>query len=551
MFGERYIEVSEFIKFCGQFNIITSEHELEHYEKEGLMLSRARLIYPSDFIKAKRRSFYHPDQNNYHSEWPGIQELFDPYIFIEDQWAYITNDELVDSFDRAFDKGNIYLLKPELENFKPWNKYPKVQFQYQGSKYKEGTVKHYYAFWQIHQLYIIQQQPYFYQNYYLLKALSKKKREELFSSSLDFKHEQYRNFWKNGFELGKFYDSLSYFITLYIRERERAFAKVQENFNIKQLNTIEYTNLKKAYFDHAQIVCQKFQFTETDLYGYLRAILKLRADYAKAEKVKLKELSELDISFLYCWIWALTGKSWNKVSEKLPSFEDKFEFRRIDPETKRFDESMRLLESHFDPFFNWNLNPLPNKDYLNEILEFCKNNNLDIFLHILPEFIVAREETRKLLPQTRYTNLKNLTSFFEYFLKEIAVKAGINIYNLRYPNSNRTKDPTIAPIIDELKALANPSNVQWYNNFNHASKNAKTMHQLVTNIQAANLITNPNHNSVEIEKNIIIANLARNFTTHNYTLEDEFYGPMFGELSSSVILSTLYFWHLAKIEGWV
>ena len=454
-------------------------------------------------------------------------------------WIKVTDEELIDSFDRAFEKGNIYLHNPEQETFRPWNKYPKVQFQFQRAKIRETIVEHYYGYWQIHQLYFLQQYPDLFRNYSLIKSLTKKKRAKYNWYPRAFNKEIYKTFRKNGTAFVPIYDSLSFFFTLYYRERERNFAKAQEKYNVKQLDENEYEDLKKAQKNNAQFVCLKFGVTEETLINYIHNLLELRAEYIKSEKNKLTTLIDFDISVLYSWIWALTGKTWEEVSQELKFNFDKIDFLKIDFETKRFYDSKMILERHFSGLTKWNLTPSPPESYSNEILIFCQKNGLDIFLHYLPEFVATQEETRKFLPQTRYTNLKNLTNFFEYFLKALAVKAKAD------------STGTMNRVMQNVLSKSVKADKSWLTGYTSVKKDANSFQELLQNLQSAKALSNQNNTDKEISKTIIITFLARNFTTHNYTQEDQFYFELFGELSSAVFLSIFYFWHLAKIEGWV
>ena len=58
IWGERFAEVHEFIRFCKRLNVETSQLELEHYEKIGAMLPVARVVYPSEYVIQQNQNYW-------------------------------------------------------------------------------------------------------------------------------------------------------------------------------------------------------------------------------------------------------------------------------------------------------------------------------------------------------------------------------------------------------------------------------------------------------------------------------------------------------------
>jgi len=50
-YGIRYLTADQFVKYCSTLNVKTDIKELEYYEKVGIMLPVARVVYPSEYVK--------------------------------------------------------------------------------------------------------------------------------------------------------------------------------------------------------------------------------------------------------------------------------------------------------------------------------------------------------------------------------------------------------------------------------------------------------------------------------------------------------------------
>ena len=76
IYGERYAEVGLFIGYCIELNIVTDERELEYYEKSGVMLPAARVIYPDDYVVETYRRESVGDYNwTGFNVWPELADL--------------------------------------------------------------------------------------------------------------------------------------------------------------------------------------------------------------------------------------------------------------------------------------------------------------------------------------------------------------------------------------------------------------------------------------------------------------------------------------------
>src|SRR5690349_12830984 len=129
-YGGRYLNVDEFIRHCKNLNIKVDKKELEYYEKGGIMLPLIRVAYPEDYIRlltlwSHGKISNSPDMN----QWPGLAEAFDKRRVLSQDYSNMTDDELIDSFDRGV-ANNPFLSRPSANNYKPWQEY-EIEIEYE------------------------------------------------------------------------------------------------------------------------------------------------------------------------------------------------------------------------------------------------------------------------------------------------------------------------------------------------------------------------------------------------------------------------------------
>ena len=173
IYGERYAEVGLFIGYCRELNIVTDERELEYYEKSGVMLPAARVVYPDDCVVERYRRELDGDYNwTGFDVWPEFADLAEKFPLLLRRFDDLTDEELVHCFDRALDAGgNPYLHIPSCGSYRPWKEYAVEVPEPYGRKLERQTAEHYYSFWQVHQLYRIQLHPHLYRYANLIQRL--------------------------------------------------------------------------------------------------------------------------------------------------------------------------------------------------------------------------------------------------------------------------------------------------------------------------------------------------------------------------------------------
>jgi len=185
-----------------------------------------------------------------------------------------------------------------------------------------------------------------------------------------------------------------------------------------------------------------------------------------------------------------------------------------------------------------------NESSINEILEFCDKNDLAILPATLDEMwilipldeVPPGEELRKYRKTTRYTNLKNLATSFDSFLKAIARN--------RVPPVKSTK---LTPLVQEVMCKE-----PWFHEFSrmiqqgyHQGNDAQKFFVNLSKIKQPTTIEE------FWARNFIISIAARNFSAHNFSTDDWVYGDYMGLMINSIVYSIFCSWSTAKTKNWI
>lgn len=546
-YGNRYLEIRNFIRYCTKLKVETDESELEYYEEKGIMLPVARVVLPEEYIK--RTSKARPTASTempLPDEWPELNQLYDRLLAHPQLYAELPDEELVDSFDRAFDRNHPYLVRPEPGNFKPWDSY-RVLVEYQDNHdIEKSTAIHYYSYWQVHQLYDIQKCPDLYQNRFILSLLPEevKQRHRLpRARNLDI----YRDFHGRA----RFFDALSFYITMYHREHGRTFASIPERHRVKTLDRQQHKDYVERLSAHAKFVCGRYSLKEQDLYTFLIRLLHLRSDYIQAERLKLATELENDITYQARLTASITGKDLEEIANeigKIDTFSVKREFRHIHLPTKERDEAQQVLlhyaKKMAQALAKNTVQPSIGAFSENEIsglLDFCEHNGLTLLPYTLSELLATEDEaSRKFRRLTLYGTSKNLATCLEYFLKAIASRGQITL----------PSKATLTPVVKTLMT----NQTGWIPLFEQRTSclRGEDPAEFLSNL--TRLLND--HELAGSEDGFwarcfLISCLARNLAVHNYPTDDWFYGDLYGEMLRHLLYSFFYSWHVAKRAGWV
>lgn len=545
-YGERYLKADEFVSYCASLNVETTVDELEHYERTGIMLPVARVIYPEDYIiQTTLGSLGIRSDPLDLDQWPGVVRLSDRPPIRPQDYADLPDEELIDSFDREMDK-NPYLVRPTPDNYRPWNAYTISVPCSEGQTTQKSIAEHYYGYWQIHQLYFIQKYPDLYANRHLLAHISDEIKERLWLPRV-MNSEVYREF-KGKF---RFFDALSFWITVWTRENRRTFALIPEEHQVRNLDEAQLQAYRNRLATEGKMVLERFNLTIDDLYQFLYELVVLYGDYQRSERFKLSDDLRSDIIYLARLIGSITGLEWDAIGEELGqhyTYSAKQTFRHLDLLSKEYDEAIEIfsvyVEQYDDVLARLGISSQVHSFSDNEItklLEYCVHEGFVVLPTALSGMTASSDEVAtKFRNVTRYTNLKNTLTGFEYLLKGLAEKGGIPL-----------SQPTLTPIVtDTMKGET------WFPLFiarvNARLTRAETVNQFASNF--AQILSDTNLSESEDAfwaRVFVLACLARNGTVHNYVNQDWFYAEAFGEMVRAAIYAILYSWQVANREGWV
>jgi len=148
-----YLEYDKFITYCNANKVGVNATVLEQYEKSGLLYPCYRVLYPRELLRRDFRAHNPPYRENYKilSEWEPLIEL-ENSILKSDSWTYDEIREYVESghpLDQAIEKINPYIVIPESQKFKMWDRYKVITGTIDSSKIKISRADHYYSPWKV------------------------------------------------------------------------------------------------------------------------------------------------------------------------------------------------------------------------------------------------------------------------------------------------------------------------------------------------------------------------------------------------------------------
>ena len=544
--GERFVEVHEFIRFCRRLNVETDRSELEHYERIGAMLPVARVVCPIDYVVQKTKNRWKGILGRDGiDQWPNLVRLQDNVGIFPADYYRLTDKELIHSFDREMDtKRNPHLIRPTKAGFRPWSDYTVAINDSRGNVINQPTVEHYYSYWQVHQLFHIQQYPDLYKNVQLIERIPKEDPMRRYRPSAPA-NERLVDY--DGMKYS--FDALSYWATLYARERGRTFARIAEIDGVRKLDDVQAATHKTKLVTLAGDVTDRFQLNRETLYNFLRRLIRLTEDYEDKERYKLAELLKRDLLAWETLLLLTTGETRDDVAEELgkTNIHNKRMFRHLDIAARERDYAFNILNRIAQDCCD-DLRQLGDSQWsfteadINELIDYCEREGFGLFQTALSGMVAMDQEEYRLKFRkvVRYTNLKNILTCYEYLLKSVSQGSGLTIGN-----------ETLTPLIRKVTVQEN-----WNNLFHMREK--QKMHQ-GTNTQQ--FLTNLNKLMGDSQLNgstdgywarqFLITCLARNLTVHLFPNEDRYYGNLFRQMLLAVVGATFYTWRLARARAWI
>ena len=544
IWGERFAPVQLFVAHCRDLGVETDQRELEHYEKTGVMLPVARVVYPDEYVIQRDQSQWNGVTDwDASDRWPAVGRLTErigpfPYGYKE-----LTDKEIVHCFDREMETGcNPYLKRPASADYRPWSDYRATVHDNRGNALERSTVEHYYSYWQVHQLSLIQQHPDLYRNARLIESIPE-----------DDPVRRFRPWAPNKERLVEFdgkkrsFDALSFWVTVYGRERGRTFASIAESNGIRRLDDSQAAAHRTRLNNLAGGVSARFNLTREDHYGFLRELIQLLEDYGRKERYKLAEELKRDIFDWENLLMLSTGEKRDAVAEELgkTNIFDKRTFRHLNIATMERDYAFDLLNSASKDCSSalrqmgdsqWSFT----ESDTNDLLKYCEQYGLGVFVTALSGMVAVGDEEyrRKFTRMQKYTNLKNVLTGYEYFLK--SVTQGTCLV---------TDKKTLTWLVGKVMAQE-----PWRSLFTartdlvSGANTQEFLANLVTLLSDGQLKGSPQGYWA---RQFLVMCLARNMTVHSYPSEDSYYGEFFEPMLDAAICATFYTWRLAKTNGWI
>ncbi len=545
IWDKRFADVGLFVGYCKDLGVETDQNELEHYERIGAMLPIARVVYPDEYVIQRDQSQWNGIMDwNRTDRWPALGRLSERVEAFQFGYEDLTDEELVHCFDREMDAGdNPHLMRPESAEFRPWSDYRVAVPDGRGNATKRPTVEHYYSYWQVHQLSLIQQFPDLYKNARLIERIPE-----------DDPVRIYRPWAPKNELLVEFdgkrrsFDALSFWVTVYGRERSRIFAGISEINGIRRLDDVQAAAYGTRLAALAGKITERFQLTPEGLYSFLRKLIELMRDYERKERYKLAEALKRDI---FAWediLMLTTGETRDDVAEELgkASIYHKQAFRHLDTATRERDYALDLLDS-VSKDCGSALRQLGDSQWsftetdTNDLLNYCEQEGLGLFVTALSGMVaIGDEEYRRNFRRVqKYTNLKNVLTSCEYLLKTTARGTSLIVGN-----------ETLTVLVDKLMAQETFYKL-FFAKKQQGLLNANNTQDFLTNLGTL-LTDNQLKDSPEAywAQKFLVMCLARNMTVHSYPSEDSYYGDLFGPMLDAAINATFYTWRYAKANGW-
>ncbi|MCL5952224.1 MAG: hypothetical protein M1132_10975 [Chloroflexi bacterium] len=530
-YGRRYMTAHEFSSLCSESNvqIDSFNKDLELFEKEHILLPVARVVKPAEYVSLRRGLDEQGD--TYGQPLPGWDDL-ERLVYSKGVPQPSDEEALWHPFDQEFKYENQFLSRPLKGTFQPWKLY-----------WEDGqAVEHYYHYWQIHQVYaVLERYPIFAKYNWILQNLTDKVHDRM---TYLIPEESEPALTIGGKTLG--YDALSFYIEVYGNERWRTFSHVPEIEGIKRLNEAQYEEYRTRQEGHAKSVAARWGLSTDYLIEFLLELLDLRAHYEDSERAKLAEGLTSDLRYLWVMIANITGQSFDEISEVLGQrgliwptrFRALEEGAQIQDCVK--DYFNRLRQSYAEKFPS---SPFSEQD-ANDLLRFVLSLDLVLLPHAIYELHKTLNDSRRRSVLSLYVDMKNLSTSFEYFVREIA---GKSLDANAHAKRNQPRGNTLRPLVRSLM-----QGQEWLALFESSAElgRATSPDGFVQNI--AHLLSDPvfcASEENEVARLFLLVENARNVMVHFYTVEDRLFGSLRGDLFTAVIHAMMYTWRFAKGRG--
>lgn len=465
-YGQRFIEAGQFVRFCRDLKVDITLNALMRYEQAGRMLPIAIVSRPA-----------FPDQR----QQDELMLLGEPERSMLEHFRGLPDTELIHCFDRQMGLNSL-IESPLLNKGKAL-----------GGGILTSAITRYYSYWQVHQAYAM-------------------------------KHG-YTRIWP----ISRFYNWLSYWLTMDDLEHKRTFAEVHpKDDETRILEGHQRSRYHDKRRKHSRKVQRMFNITKKDHYTFLHDLIDMYQDYLDAERHKLAGEIQKDALRLATMMHLSSGVNFNGISDRLRVFSNSVNadwyrqtFRNFDIPTKERDDARLIIKAELPSCIKKGVNERSIDAFVDSFLDYCEQH-LPIVISAMSRMIASEEERlEKFRHVNVYANMQSLLTSFEYLLRHMASARGIE-----------DKGYTMFPL---LKVIMKRET--WWSEFEPKTRNG-TLPNLVNSFSDQSLSYWP--------RTFLTVCIARNLLVHKFFDENPYDGDIFSPVLRAVVAVFAYTWRIAR-----
>jgi hypothetical protein len=539
---KRYLSAHDFSQYCESLNFKLEDSELEFYERAGILLPAAWLLFPDEYTayltdRTHSRIVGVPQTKEARPEWDQLNQLLNPDYKEPASWS---DSDLYHRFDRDEHAGNPYLIRPSLESALPWEEFVVgSDWERHRYRYAEGEASRYYHRWQVYQVYELRERLH--------------RRFEWRQSLTRFEAEGHPQDFKLDVRLPRgvyttttwlhYLDAVSMFRELFANEERRTFARVAERGGVRTLSEEEYEAYKRRVEDLALRVRDKYQLEEEKLYLCMVDLLNMLDQMRKSEHIKISEALTKDIRYLAELMHQASRVSEAEVAKKVEYYGGPFvgkRFRHLDKRTEILEDAKEWLDWACSDYNKEFSNMQVSYAELEKLLEFTLQEGLFLIPYTVSRTERGYNDPNAFIEPTIYGGIKNLATGVESLLRIIA---------LRKPNNT-------APVGTLYEILQAVFERTWFGEWQRTTithpmrPKPKTVEDFV--VLFYDICSDPALDKRPDLRTFALLYYARNLTSHYLATSEELYfGDLRGEVLRGVFDALLYSWAYARQQGWI
>ncbi len=499
-YGERYIKGHAFAAWVRENGLSswTTSWDLNRYVDDGLLYPAIEVVAPPEVAR-------------------------DPYEYVgvPPEWETLW---VAGGQDHPFDL--LRATSPYLRDFDPTADYPVETVDVHGSTFEAPRVERYFAYWQVHQLYLITAEPVYTRFRHTVSRLRPDDQVAFRNQALT--GETIRSV--RGLDRG--FDFLSRWITRYRLARADAVRALRDRDGLRRPSEVEVAAYEARIREATQQTLLEHGETAASLREFLHRLLELSGDYRRDQQEKLAQLVDRDVRHLTAIYWWAFGADELALHQSLNPW-DRGGFEIAWPYLAH-NEWARRTFAHFGERFRHEVAAFG--------IDFPESSVVDLvhftFDEQLWEFIEGvgrlrwtdRDDDDYWLPAPRYRRARAAAAGLEFFLRRLIDR--------RRPDLARgLEGSTLGPLLSRIGGLAGAGPIKtrrlrtegdWLDEFNE-----------IVDQQSADW---PGF----VERRLRLALLARNLTTHRplRDWDEEDHPRASGTLAEAVVFAAFITWCL-------